>query len=123
MNETTWMQDGAAPHVGRNVRRYLQNQFGNRIIGRLFPDDVRGAWPWPARCPDLTPCDFWLWGYLKQKVYLNQNHATLDDLKDSIRRAVAEITPDQLRAAVHHVPTRMLALIANNGEHIEQLIS
>ena len=25
---------------------------------------------WPARSPDLTPLDFFLWGYLKSKVYV-----------------------------------------------------
>ena len=24
---------------------------------------------WPLRSPDMTPCDFFLWGYLKAKVY------------------------------------------------------
>ena len=24
---------------------------------------------WPPWCPDLTPYDFWLWGYLYSKVY------------------------------------------------------
>ena len=27
-----------------------------------------GPLEWPARSPDLTPMDFWLWGYLKEKV-------------------------------------------------------
>ena len=27
------------------------------------------AMEWPPRSPDLTPCDFWLPGYLKSKVY------------------------------------------------------
>ena len=24
---------------------------------------------WPPRSPDLTPCDYFLWGHLKNKVY------------------------------------------------------
>jgi hypothetical protein len=24
---------------------------------------------WPARCPDLTPCDFFLWVVIKDNVY------------------------------------------------------
>ncbi|GBN65801.1 hypothetical protein AVEN_85675-1, partial [Araneus ventricosus] len=24
---------------------------------------------WPSRSPDLNPCDFWLWGYLKDVVF------------------------------------------------------
>jgi len=39
---------------------------------------------WPARSPpDLNPCDFFLWGYLKSKVYCPKPR-TLDDLKNNI---------------------------------------
>jgi hypothetical protein len=34
----------------------------------------------PKRSPDLNPCDFYLWGNLKNKVYSNNPHA-LDELK------------------------------------------
>ena len=36
---------------------------------------------WPARSPD--PCDFFLWGYLKSKVYCPKP-GTLDDLEINI---------------------------------------
>jgi hypothetical protein len=26
--------------------------------------------PWPPRSPDLIPCDFFLWGYVKDKLYV-----------------------------------------------------
>ena len=39
---------------------------------------------WPARSPpDLNPCDFFLWGYLKSKVYCPKPR-TLDDLENNI---------------------------------------
>ena len=38
---------------------------------------------WPARSPDPDPCDFFLWGYLKSKVYCPKPR-TLDDLKNNI---------------------------------------
>ena len=39
---------------------------------RMFPGhliSLRGDIGWPAQLPDLTLCDFFLWGYLKAKVY------------------------------------------------------
>jgi len=45
------MQDGAPPHWSLRVRQYL-NEHYNPWIGR------GGQIAWPARSPDLTPCDF-----------------------------------------------------------------
>jgi hypothetical protein len=36
---------------------------------------------WPPRSPDLSICDFYLWGNLKEKVYQN-NPRTADALKN-----------------------------------------
>jgi hypothetical protein len=60
-----YQQDGAPPHYAVIVRRYLDEVFPNRWVGR------RGQTEWPTRSPDLTPLDFYLWGYLKSKVYVN----------------------------------------------------
>jgi len=38
-------------------------QYPERWIGR------RGAIKWPPRSPDLTPLDYFMWGYLKERVY------------------------------------------------------
>jgi hypothetical protein len=38
----------------------------------MFPGhliSLRGDMGWPARSPDLSPCDFFLWGYPKEKVF------------------------------------------------------
>ena len=52
-----WFQhDGTPAHNAVNARRHLNEVFGNRWIGRNGP--VAG----PARSPDLTPLDFYLWG-------------------------------------------------------------
>ncbi|EFN60466.1 hypothetical protein EAG_00004, partial [Camponotus floridanus] len=34
----------------------------------------RGAhfWQWPPRSPDYNPCDFFLWGALKERIYFNR---------------------------------------------------
>jgi hypothetical protein len=44
-----------------NPRRlaFLHKIFGNRIISRFTNH------PFPARSPDITPCDFSIFGYLK----------------------------------------------------------
>jgi hypothetical protein len=63
VNDDLWFQqDVAPPHFALPVRHYLNNWFPRRWIGR------RGPIKWPARSPDLTPLDYFLWGYLKSKV-------------------------------------------------------
>lgn len=42
---------------------------------------------WPARSPELNPCDYFLWGYVKSRAY-NQLSNDLDDLKLNIETRV-----------------------------------
>ncbi|GFV60007.1 uncharacterized protein TNCV_1401151 [Trichonephila clavipes] len=56
-----FMQDGALPHIANPVKQLLKGHFGNaRVISHHFLTVS------PPRSPDLNPCDFWLWGYLKE---------------------------------------------------------
>jgi hypothetical protein len=50
----------------------------------------------PARLPDLNACDFFLWGYLKSKVY-EKKPRTMVALKQNIRDEVAAISPTMLQ--------------------------
>jgi hypothetical protein len=58
-----YLHDGASAHSARGVKNWLDANLENRWIGR------NGPVLWPARSPDLNPCDFFLWGHLKQIVY------------------------------------------------------
>jgi hypothetical protein len=62
-------QDRAPRHWNINVRRYLNDELPHRWIGRVGEDDA-ALFPWPHRSPDLTPCDFFLWAYIKDLVYV-----------------------------------------------------
>ena len=52
---------------------------------------------WPPRPPDLNPCDYFLWGYLKSNVY-KPLPKTLNDLKANIRREVQKINTSTLES-------------------------
>jgi hypothetical protein len=49
--------------VVRPTRLWLRRLFPQPVISRF------GDVPWPLRSPDLTSPDFFLWAYLKSKVY------------------------------------------------------
>ena len=59
-----WFQhDGCPSHYGVDVRRFLDQTYPNRWIGRGGPVH------WPARSPDLTPLDFFFWRDMERLVY------------------------------------------------------
>ncbi|GFV85433.1 putative transposase [Trichonephila clavipes] len=86
VQELWFQQDGATCHTGRATIDLLKDTFGDRIISRFGPVN------WPPRSCDLTPLDYFLWGYVKSLVYADKPQ-TLDHLKDNIRRVIADIRP------------------------------
>jgi len=49
-------------------REFLNQHLPQRWIRRGTGDQMLLAWP--PRSPDATPCDFFLWGYVKDQVYV-----------------------------------------------------
>ncbi|GFU84034.1 hypothetical protein TNCV_2731761 [Trichonephila clavipes] len=88
-NELWFQQDGATCHTARATIDLLKDTFGDRLISRFGPVN------WPPRSCDLTPLDYFLWGYVKSLVYADKPQ-TLDHLEDNIRRVIADIRPQML---------------------------
>ena len=109
-----FQQDGAAAHYAITVREWLDAKMPNRWIG------WRSPFEWPARSPDLTPCDFRLWGYLKQIVYQNQS-TTLEELQDRIRMACREINNEFCKNCCHAVIDRFRDCLERGGIQLNYL--
>jgi hypothetical protein len=75
----------------------------------------------PARSPDLTPCDFFLWGYLKAEVYKHWPR-TLKALKNAIHEEGAAIPRDITNIVMENFKERLRQYIANNGRHVSDAI-
>lgn len=114
-DDTWYQQDGAAPHYGRDVRAFLDAQFPHRWIGR------RGEIEWPARSPDLTPLDYFLWGYLKSKVYQIKPR-DLDELRNRILQETALVDRNMIRRAVSNFYERIAHCQAVDGTQFEHLL-
>ncbi|GFW78254.1 uncharacterized protein TNCV_137231 [Trichonephila clavipes] len=111
-----FIQDGAPPHIKRYVTDVPKHHFTEeRVISHQFRH------LWPPRSPDLNPCDFWLWGHLKQLESCDQSK-TLPDLKDSISRYVLNISQNTLRSTVEHAILRFQIVAENDGHHVEHLL-
>ena len=97
-----------------STSRIFNQTFGDRVIlvishfcGHQVP-------------PDLTTMEFWLWGYVKFKVY--QFHPqTVSYLMDAIRTAIQEIPIAMIRAAVLSTICHMQSVIVCEGDHVENL--
>ena len=65
------MKQSLSKHVKLHFRetvQYLQNTFGIENVWSMSNDpDIRFSLEWPANSPDLTPCDYWLFSFLKRK--------------------------------------------------------
>ena len=104
--------DGAPPHWGLQVRGMLNDVFPDGWIGRGGPTS------WPPRSPDVTPLDFFLWGYVKTKVFTKEI-ADIEELKTRITHAVASVTPQMLLNTWKEFEKRLLKLRENGGKHVE----
>ncbi|GFX90071.1 uncharacterized protein TNCV_2420551 [Trichonephila clavipes] len=69
--------------------------FDDRLISRFGPVN----WP-PSSC-DLTPRDYFLWGYVKSLVYADKPQ-TFDHFEDNIRRVIADIRPQMLEKVIEN---------------------
>lgn len=114
--ETVWFQhDGCPAHNAYGVREYLNDTFPNSWIGR------GGTINWPARSPDLTPCDFFLWGHLKNVVN-RKRYENIEQLKAVISNECRKINARQLHNVRHGFYNRLGYCLAQNGGLFEHLI-
>ena len=74
---------------------------------------------WPPRSPDLNPCDFYLQGYLKARVY-NPLPNNLDELKINIEREIKKINKETLKNVFLNFEKRCDLVIEVDGGHIEE---
>ena len=61
----------------------------------------------PPRSPDATPCDFFLWGYIEDQVYVPPLPASIPSLKVRIRTAIETITADMLQTVWNELDYRV----------------
>jgi len=88
----------------------LASKFGRKFL-------AKGTWP--ARSPELNPYDYFLWGYLKDRVY-KPMPKTLDDMKVNIEREIRNIKRDGLKSRFLNFRKILNLIIEAKGGHIEQ---
>jgi hypothetical protein len=103
-------KDGAAPHYHRSMTDFL-----NRWTGRGGPT------AWPPRSPDLTPIDLFLWGCVKDRVYVLPLSSDIKDLKIWIRKVIQSTHRETMSETRNGLLYRLDVIHVTNGTHIRHL--
>lgn len=118
VRQEMWLQlDGAPPHFGIASQQQLNLMFPNKWIGRSGPT------PFPARSPDLTCMDFYLWGKVKDLAYFNRP-TTAENMKQRIKDIFRNHISEAELEAVHlNFIRRVEKCLESNGGHFEHLLN
>ena len=84
------------------------------------PCSQRGDVPWPPRSPNLSMCDFFLWGYLKSRVYEGKQRTL--ELKGAIRKQIGMINQELLERVEANFRERLQMCILQNGHYLSDII-
>ncbi|GFW72969.1 uncharacterized protein TNCV_830921 [Trichonephila clavipes] len=115
VQELWFQQDGATCHTARATIDLLKDTFGDRLISRFGPVN------WPPRSCDLTPLDYFVWGYVMSWVYADKPQ-TLDHLEDNIRHVIADIRPQMLEKVIENWTSRLDYIRASRDSHMPEII-
>ena len=91
------------------------------MLYRVIRNDCRGFNNLPPRSPDATPCDIFLWGYVKDQVCVPPLPASIPELAVGIRTAIETITADVLQTVWNELDYRVDVFRITKGAHIEDL--
>ncbi|GFX40929.1 putative DD41D transposase [Trichonephila clavipes] len=117
VQELWFQQDGSTCHTARATINLLKETFGDRLISRFGPVN----WPPRSRSSDLTPLDYFLWGYVKSLVYAD-NPQMLDHLEDYIHRVIADIRPQMLEKVMENWTSGLDYIRASRGSPMPEII-
>lgn len=112
LNKAWFQQDNAPAHTADVTLDHLNRVFSGRLISKGL---------WPPRSPDLSPLDFYLWGYLKQVAY-NNHPRTIQQLQQCIQTCIEEIPTATLKVVFRNMMNRVSVCEGQNGAHFEHLL-
>ena len=97
--------DNARPHTSKNTIRYMETHGMKKV-------------PHPAFSPDLAPCDFYLFGYVK-KLLEGKSFDTRDEIFSEVSKILYGISQEELKFAFFNWKERLQNVIQMGGEYIE----
>jgi len=109
-----FQQDGVTPHSSNESLTWLQQRFPDRLIScRCDPQ-------WSPHSQVLNTPDFYLWGYLKDRVYGN-NPQTIPGLKAAITAAIRAIPREECGRVIENFARLIQMCLQRRGAHLEHI--
>ena len=65
--------------------------------------------------------DFFLWGYLKDRVYVGRSHTT-EELKQSIHREITALPADMLNRTLRDMKNQAVKCFSRDGKHLSDVV-
>lgn len=102
-------QDSAPSHVAKKTLKFLEDN----NIPIITPSQ------WMPNSPDAAPCDYFFWGYLKNRMK-RRKVTTISGLKKAIREEVRKVPQNLINKALKSWGRRCRQIYYNKGLHIEK---
>lgn len=100
------LHDNARPHVHVNVRNFLESK-GLKEIDH------------PPYSPDLAPCDFWLFDYIKERL---DDEESAETLATSITNILASIPASEYQITFKKYIERLELCVLAEGDYFEHFM-
>lgn len=101
-----------------NIQQLRLQKFG------ATSDDIalsRNTFPFTQRPSELTPYDFFLWGYLQLQIY-QHNRITIPQLKEEIRIVIAQLEENNCPKVIINLIDRVATCKASHGGHMPDVV-
>lgn len=102
-------QDSAPSHRAILTKKFLRSQ----KVTFLTPEQ------WLPNSPDCSPCDYFLWGYIKNRLN-SRKISTIAGLKKAILREYNNVPQNMIENALKAWPKRCRRIYYARGHHIEK---
>ncbi len=99
------LQDNASPHTSLDALVY-------------FHEVQMDLWAHPQYSPDLSPCDFWAFPYLKSKIR-GHRFQSVDDLEIAVKRTLKDIPLSEFQNCFDNLKTRYERCVAADGDFLK----
>ena len=115
MSNFWFQQDGASSRTSNLSRDWLKENFGGRVIS------LKTDFEWAPHSPDLSPPNFFLWGYLKVRVYAGKPR-NITELKEAIRKETRAITNSVCKNVMDNFVLLLKKSTELNGGNLEHML-